>query len=270
MSEGWICLHRGWRDNPLFKGEFSRADAWVWMIEAACWKPARTRIKGETVELQRGELSFSQRFLAEKWGWTKSRVDRFIADLRSENMIKTRSKNGASAGQQAGQGQSIITICNYAKYQDAADQQRGNGVEENGASAGQARGKEEQGNKETIEQGEEAKASPPRRARKTKPKIGMTDDWVPEKLPDHISNLIAQWPPGRLEREIYEFRSYWKQRGEKRPGWEATFSSRVNDVHERIMRDSRHDGRNANWASNGAGDRRSTAARVCDDLLGEL
>ena len=149
MSEGWISLHRGWRDNPIFRGEYSRADAWIWLIENACWKPTRTRIKSQSVELQRGELSFAQRFMAEKWGWSKSRVDRFIADLRDEGMIETRSKIGATAGHNAGQGQGIITICNYAKYQDLSERERGNDSKKNGATAGQQRGKEEQGNKET-------------------------------------------------------------------------------------------------------------------------
>jgi hypothetical protein len=149
MSEGWFCLHRGWRDNPLFSGEYSRADAWVWLIENACWKASRSRIKGETIELARGELTFSQRFLADKWGWSKSRVDRFISDLRGEGMIETRSKNGASAGHSAGQGQSIISICNYEKYQDISNPQRGNDEAASGATSGQRRGEEEQGNQET-------------------------------------------------------------------------------------------------------------------------
>src|SRR3546814_6958127 len=78
------------------------------------------------VELARGELCFAQRFLAEKWGWSKSRVDRFLKALAEEGMIETRSKIGATANHAAGQGQSIITICNYDKYQVAADGERGN------------------------------------------------------------------------------------------------------------------------------------------------
>lgn len=148
MSEGWVSLHRGWRDNPIFRGEFSRADAWIWLIESACWKPTRTRIKGETVMLDRGELSFALRFMADKWGWSKSRVDRFLCDLRAESMIKTRSKIGTETGHKAGQGQSIVTICNYAKYQDSGETNRDNGDTKTGTTAGQQRDKEEQGNKE--------------------------------------------------------------------------------------------------------------------------
>lgn len=149
MSEGWFTLHRGWRENDLFKGEFSRADAWVWLIENACWKPTRARIKGDTIELQRGEMSFSIRFLAEKWGWSKSRVDRFLADLREEMMIETRSKFGTNNERTPGHGQSVLTICNYAKYQDLSTKERDNSGTSSGTTAGQQRDKEEQGNKGT-------------------------------------------------------------------------------------------------------------------------
>jgi hypothetical protein len=150
---GYIKLHRGWRDSPIFKGEFSRSDAWVWLIERAAWKPAKVRIKGQTVPIARGELSFSVRFMAEAWGWSKSRVDRFLADLREESMIETRSKIGTSAGHSAGQGQSIITICNYGKYQDRDEAKRDNDDAEIGTSAGQQRDKEEEGKEGKKEEG---------------------------------------------------------------------------------------------------------------------
>lgn len=150
MSDGFFLVHRGWHDNRLFRGEFSRGDAWLWLIEQAAWKPARVRIKGETIELRRGELSFAQRFLAEKWGWSKSRVDRFLSELRAESMIETRSKNGANADHAAGQGQCIISICNYSKYQDIQEKARANDETNSGATAGQQRGKEEQGNNTTL------------------------------------------------------------------------------------------------------------------------
>ncbi|MEC9067829.1 helix-turn-helix domain-containing protein [Pelagerythrobacter marinus] len=144
---GFIAMQREALDHPLLQ-DAERFRAWFWLIANAAWKPTTTRIKGETITLQRGELSFSQRFLAEKWGMSKSRVDRFLADLRAEGMIATRSKNGATAGHKAGQGQSIITICNYEKYQDPENGARGNSGATSGATAGQQRGKEEQGNKE--------------------------------------------------------------------------------------------------------------------------
>lgn len=153
---GFFKVHRGWRDCPVLSGEYSRADAWLWLIEHAQWKKTRAKIKGAVVDLDRGDLTFSQRFLAEKWGWSKSRVDRFMADLRAEGMISTRSKIGASADHKAGQGQSIITICNYEKYQAVDIDERGNVEPQSGASAGQQRGKEEEG-KEINNPGDPAK-----------------------------------------------------------------------------------------------------------------
>lgn len=144
---GFVAMTRDWQDHDLFDGdEFSRRDAWAWLIAQAAWKPTTARIKGAKIELARSELCFSQRFLAEKWGWSKSRVDRFISLLRDEGMIETRSKIGATANHPAGQGQSIISICNYDKYQSSPQGQRGNVEPPSGATAGQQRGKEEQRN----------------------------------------------------------------------------------------------------------------------------
>lgn len=149
---GYIKLHRGWRDSDFFKGEFSRADAWVWLIENASWKPATVKIKGAMVEIDRGELSFSVRFMAEKWGWSKSRVDRFLAELRQNSMIETRSKIGTTAGHKAGQGQIIISLCNYEKYQGRDDDERDSPQSEIGTKSGQQRDKEEEEKKERIEE----------------------------------------------------------------------------------------------------------------------
>lgn len=145
---GFIAIQRDALEHPLLQDP-ARFRAWVWLIANAAWKSTSVRIKGETIHLERGELSFAQRFLAEKWGMSKSRVDRFIADLRAEGMIETRSKIGADCAHKAGQGQSIITICNYDKYQSRDEGERGNSGATRGATAGQQRGKEEQGNKGT-------------------------------------------------------------------------------------------------------------------------
>lgn len=145
---GYVAMRRDWQDHDAFgSDEFSRRDAWAWLIANAAWKPSKVRIKGSSVSLERGELCFSQRFLATKWRWSKSKVDRFISLLRAEGMIETRSKIGATADHPAGQGQSIITICNYNKFQAPLKDERGNDEPLNGAMSGQQRGKEEEGNK---------------------------------------------------------------------------------------------------------------------------
>lgn len=145
---GFVALYREAFEHPMLQ-DAERFRAWFWLVAHAAWKPTKARIKGDMVELQRGELTFSVRFLADKWGWSKSRVDRFIADLRAEGMIATRSKIGTPSNQNAGQGQSIITICNYDEYQSVDDDKRDNSGTQSGTTAGQQRDKEEQDNKIT-------------------------------------------------------------------------------------------------------------------------
>jgi hypothetical protein len=61
-------------------------------------------------------------------------------------MIETRSKIGTVAGHSAGQGQSVLTICNYDRFQRPLKQERDSERAENGTTAGQQRDKEEEGN----------------------------------------------------------------------------------------------------------------------------
>lgn len=210
---GFIAMNRDALDHHLLQ-DGERFRAWFWLVANACWKPSKVRIKGQTVELERGELSFSIRFLAEAWGWSKSRADRFLADLREEGMIETRTKIGTSAGHKAGQGQSIITVCNYAKYQDLKTGDRDNDVTESGTSAGQARDKEEPFNHLTNNQ--EPNDSMPKRAHK------MPADWAPVLTPAS-QRIVDGWPPGMFENQLTAFRDHAADKGRISKDWQAAF-----------------------------------------------
>lgn len=106
---GFYLMHRGWRNNPVFAGEpYSRADAWIWLIENAAFAPHQIGIKGKTVTIGRGQLSHSLRHLATTWKWDEAKVRRFLSRIERDEMIRCV----------ADAGQNVITICNYEKYQD--------------------------------------------------------------------------------------------------------------------------------------------------------
>jgi len=223
---GFIKLHRGWRDNPALNSP-ERRDAWLWLIENACWKPSRVRIKGDLIELERGELTFSLRYLADAWGWSKSKTDRFIAELRREGMIQTRSKIGTTAGHRAGQGQSIITICNYAKYQDREDGERDSDVSETETTAGQQRDKEEEGK----EGKEERNTHYAFFGRTVKLNAADLDRW--RKRYHGLSDIVAElgalddWLDGQDEKT--------------RKGWFHIVSGSLNKKHQAAIRSSGSD-----------------------------
>ncbi len=113
MSErGVFAVSRGVFDHPLFASRtpYSKLEAWIWLVSEAGWKPRKVLICGRITTLERGQLTHSIRFLAKKWGWAKSTVNRFLEQLKTETMIGTTS----------GTGQIVITICNYDEYQKVA------------------------------------------------------------------------------------------------------------------------------------------------------
>lgn len=136
MSElGVFAVDRGVFDHPLFAtGEpFSRREAWLWLVAEAAWKPRQVNRNGVIIDLQRGQLAHSIRFMAEAWGWSKSAVDRFLARLKTGTMI----------GTEAGTGAIVITICKYDAYQRLGlpdrDSNRDGNRDTTGTGAGQTR-----------------------------------------------------------------------------------------------------------------------------------
>jgi len=110
ISSGFYLMHRGWMDNPVFKAEpFCEKLAWIWLIEAASYEPHQMRIRGsqKIIAIKRGQLVTANRVLAEKWTWSVNRVRRFLENLKIHGMIDTQSDTLHT----------IITICNYDKYQ---------------------------------------------------------------------------------------------------------------------------------------------------------
>ena len=139
MSErGVFAVDRGIWDHPMFADEpLTEREAWQWLIGEASFKARTRNIGGKVVSLLRGQLAASVRFMAERWQWSKSRVDRFLKRLKTGTMIETDS----------GTGLLVITICNYDKYQRVSlpdrDSYRDTNRDARGTAAGQQRDKRE-------------------------------------------------------------------------------------------------------------------------------
>ena len=107
MTGGVFAVDRGIWDHPIFAPEpFTEREAWLWMVSSAAWAAKRVRVGRAQIQLQRGQLAFATRFLADKWKWTHSKVVRFLKRLKGDTMVSTSATREAT----------LITICNYDKY----------------------------------------------------------------------------------------------------------------------------------------------------------
>ncbi|SEG61203.1 hypothetical protein [Bosea lathyri] len=110
MSErGVFAVDRGIWEHPTLAepGPYSLREAWIWLLSQAAWKPHRKRVGSATIEIGRGQVAHSYRFISEAWGWKLGKVQRFLGRLKTDTMIDTRSDTGVL----------VISICNYDKYQ---------------------------------------------------------------------------------------------------------------------------------------------------------
>ncbi len=128
----WVRVSADYFEHELFAGEeFSRRDAWLWLIANAAWKKRRVNHKGKMLDLERGQLLGGRAFLAEKWGWSEKAVRNYLQLLVSENMIRM--------GQSDGHYANVITVCNYDKFQQN-EIPEGQSKGQSGASAGPEKG----------------------------------------------------------------------------------------------------------------------------------
>ena len=127
--KGYIAIDREIFDHPLFKKPqrraFSRLEAWEWLIGRAAWRPQGQRNPHGVVHTERGEVAITIRALARKWNWPTTNAYRFVKRLAKESMVQLAlarcgTKTGTEFGTETGYALTIITICNYDKFQHLA------------------------------------------------------------------------------------------------------------------------------------------------------
>lgn len=113
---GWFAVKRGTIEHELFApvGKWSRYEAWTWLIENAVFADTTIDIAGKPFRLKRGQMAFSQRFLAGKWKWSQKAVQTFLKTLQSHNAVEISE---AKTGKGTASRRTLITLCNYNKYQ---------------------------------------------------------------------------------------------------------------------------------------------------------
>lgn len=109
-NQGFIKLSRKYFDNFLWKEPrvYSKAEAWLDLIGSARFEASTEIVNSRVIEVQRGEIPASRRFLEERWKWGSTKVANFIETLTKKGMINQRQE----------QGQTILMLCKYDSYND--------------------------------------------------------------------------------------------------------------------------------------------------------
>lgn len=115
-SQGWIRLHRQIMETPEWLAEpFTRGQAWVDLLLLANHETGFIRKRGILIAVERGQVGYSERTLAERWQWSRGKVRRFLVELARLSRIshkiseKTVPKNTSVSD--------LIYIINYDRYQ---------------------------------------------------------------------------------------------------------------------------------------------------------
>ena len=108
LSNGWIKLHRKildcfiWQDKP-----YDKARAWIDLLLIAMHHDKKMLIDDEVVMIQRGSFMTSIVKLADRWGWSRNKVVRYLDMLESEHMLNTKRTSKGT----------LVTIVKYDDYQ---------------------------------------------------------------------------------------------------------------------------------------------------------
>ena len=106
-----IFEHQLWREDR----EFSRFEAWLDLIQMARFEDAMQYVGNRRILVKRGQILASFRFLSERWGWSTKKVGGFLNLLIADMMMSKETDKET--------GQTIVTVCNYDKYNPKAESQ---------------------------------------------------------------------------------------------------------------------------------------------------
>lgn len=115
-GNNWIKLNRSITDHWLWSsGEtFSRGQAFIDLLLMAAYADHPIVSQGKRMNLKRGSMVTSIRYLADRWRWSKDKTMNFLNDLEADGTIEKVSDTKRT----------VLTIVNYEKYQGSATNDR--------------------------------------------------------------------------------------------------------------------------------------------------
>lgn len=109
-DDGWVKAWRSRWTHPAFRN-LRDAAIWSFLVDNAVWRDTDTRFEERRVQLSRGQIIVSERFLAKGFCCDRQVIRRVLEILESDQMITREKPSGAT----------IISICNYDRFQSSSE-----------------------------------------------------------------------------------------------------------------------------------------------------
>lgn len=191
-NNGWIKLHRKIFDNPMYFSEpFTRMQAWIDLLLLANHSGQYFFIRGNRIDVKRGEVAHSMESLAQRWKWSRGKVLRYISQLENSQMIVQQKSHVITK----------LSITNYNTYQsDGTTDSTTDGqqtVQQTDTNKNDKKEKNENKERETRTQKPES----------TNPEYTKFNDWIQKNAPycsntQNFSHQITEEELSKLK-EIY-------------------------------------------------------------------
>jgi hypothetical protein len=137
---GWIKIHRQINNHWTWeKPEYLKW--WIDILIEANFTHKKVLIKGQLIEVNRGDVIYSYETWAKRWKTNKSKVMRFLKLLEKDSMILLKNETVTTR----------ITICNYDTYQSIEVEDETQVLRKRKASVTQVNSTKE-GKKETMKE----------------------------------------------------------------------------------------------------------------------
>lgn len=133
-DDGWIARHRSVRDHwlvghglrvkpadPSRRKCLNQGEAWEDLTMECRYSDGFIESGGKKLRLERGTLLGAVSWLGNRWNWTPQTVRTFLDKLEADGMIKRHVPGASENNKHVGKQATVLTICNYEKYQAFGD-----------------------------------------------------------------------------------------------------------------------------------------------------
>ena len=109
ISFGWIKIYRSVQDHWLWNNgtAFDERSAWIDLLLMMNFKERKFQLGKELLTAERGERVTSERKLAERWGWSRTKTRNYLELLEKDGMIELEKTSKRTR----------VKACNYDLYQ---------------------------------------------------------------------------------------------------------------------------------------------------------